>query len=309
MGRAHKAATAGRAHRAATAGRAPEERQNPLGSGSAGVVPPSGAGGQEQPAPSPNPAPAVLLKKSGPTRRRVGEQALFTIDLTNLGTTDVRGVRVIDRYDPALSPDSATGGYRLDGDAITWTIDVPPGRPTRLSVRCSCQTAAARTCNRVLVILPDGNRIEDESCLEILPAFRPPPAAPPAVLPVPSAVSDLSFSVIGLRNPVRAGKELRYEIRVVNKGTIGYGEIRVTATFPDGLTPVALGTVGPGGANVRIEDRTVRFDPVEIAANASLTFNVRVFTGQPGRRRVAAELTAPGLSEPKRQETITEVIE
>ena len=110
------------------------------------------------------------------------------------------------------------------------------------------------------------------------------------MLPVPSAVSDLSFSVIGLRNPVRAGKELRYEIRVVNKGTIGYGEIRVTATFPDGLTPVALGTVGPGGANVRIEDRTVRFDPVEIAANASLTFDVpcvyRPTRPAPCRRRV-----------------------
>ena len=167
MGRAHKAATAGRA----TEPRppvAPEERQNPLGSGSAGFVPPGGAGGQEQPRAKPQSGARRLAEEERTDARRVGEQALFTIDLTNLGTTDVRGVRVIDRYDPALSPDSATGGYRLDGDAITWTIDVPPGRPTRLSVRCSCQTAAARTCNRVLVILPDGNRIEDESCLEIL---------------------------------------------------------------------------------------------------------------------------------------------
>ena len=74
--------------------------------------------------------------------------------------------------------------------------------------------------------------------------------------------------MIGLHNPVTAGKELTYEIRVVNQGAVAYPDIRVTATLPEGLRPVALGTVGPGGAKVRIEGRTIRFDPVEIAAGA-----------------------------------------
>jgi uncharacterized repeat protein (TIGR01451 family) len=217
---------------------------------------------------------------------------------------------VVDRYGPGLLPDKATGGFQLDADAITWTIDLPPGPPTRLSVLCTCQTASARTCNRVIVILPDGNRMEDESCLEILPAAGPsPPAAPRGPLPVPSADRDLSFSVIGLHNPVKAGKELTYEIRVVNKGTIAYRDIGVTATLPDGMTPVALGTVGPSGAKSHIEGRTVRFDPIEIAAGASLGFDVRALAKQPGQRRIVAELSAPGSSVPQRQETITEVID
>jgi uncharacterized repeat protein (TIGR01451 family) len=296
--------------RAETCVTAVEEEHNPLRSAPAPVMPPAGGGGPEQPAPSPSPAPAVSVRKAGPRQRHVGEEALFTIDLTNPGATEIHNIRVVDRYDPALSPDKATDGFRLDEDAITWTIDLPPGRPTRLSVRCACQTASAKTCNRVVAILPDGNRIEDETCLEILPAEGPPPpAVPPRPLSIPSAAGDLGFSVIGLHNPVKAGKELRYEIRVVNKGTVGYQDICVTATLPDGMMPVALGTVGPSGAKSYIEGQKVRFDPIEVAAGGSWTFDVRAIAKQPGRRRVVAELTAPGLGEPQRQETITEVID
>ena len=288
-----------------------EEEENPLRRpGPAAVVPPpAGAGGEEGPAPGPSAIAAVSVRMKGPTQRHVGEEALFTVDLTNPGTTAIHNVRVVAHYDPALFPDKATDGFRFDEDAIRWTIDLPPGPPTRLSVRCACQTASARTCNRVTVILPDGNRIEDEACLEILPAAGPPPAVPPGPLPVPAAGNDLSLSVIGLHNPVKAGKELTYEIRVANKGLVAYRQVRVTATVPDGMMPVALGTVGAGGAKPHLEGQTVRFDPIEIAAGASVTYDVRVLATQPGQRRFLAALTAPALSEPQRQETITEVLD
>jgi uncharacterized repeat protein (TIGR01451 family) len=287
------------------------EEENPLRQpGPTAVVPPAGAGGEEQPAREARPAPAVTVKVTGPARRRVGEAALFTIDLSNPGATPIHNVRVVDRYDPALHPDQATEGAQPEENAITWTIDLPPGSPTRLSIRCTCQTASARTCNRVTVVLPDGNRIEDEACLEILPAARPtPPEAPPGLLPAPATGSDLRLSVVGLHNPVKAGKELTYEIRAVNKGPVACQQVRVTATLPDGMSPVALGTVGPSGAKPHLEDQTVRFDPIDIAAGATVSYDVRVLAKQPGQRRFIAELSAPALIEPQRQETSTEVIE
>jgi uncharacterized repeat protein (TIGR01451 family) len=217
---------------------------------------------------------------------------------------------VVDRYAPALSADSATGGFRLEEGAITWTVDVPPGPPTRLRVLCVCQTATTMTCNRVTVILPDGTRLEGESCLEILPAPAPPaPPAPPPALPIPSAADDLSLSVIGLHNPVKVGKELTYEIQVVNQGMASYRGLRVTATLPDGMMPVALGTVGPDHLRSQIDGQTIRFDPIAIAAGAALHFDVRALAVRPGRLRVTAEMTAPGLGVPRRQEAVTEVID
>ena len=54
------------------------EERKPLGPDPAAVAPPAGAGQQqEQPAPIANPAPAVLLNKSGPTVRRVGQRAVY----------------------------------------------------------------------------------------------------------------------------------------------------------------------------------------------------------------------------------------
>ena len=114
--------------------------------------------------------------------------------------------------------------------------------------------------------------------------------------------------MVGLYNPVAAGKELTYRIVVTNKGTVPYRQVSVTATVPEGMVPDPLGTVGPAGAKFAIEGQTVRFDPLADApAGDSFTYSVRVLAKQPGRYSFRAELSSPALSQPLVQEAGTEV--
>jgi uncharacterized repeat protein (TIGR01451 family) len=288
------------------------------GSGTPGAAPPFGGG--EQPKPSVV-APTFSVKKTGPSQLKVGETARFTIDVTNTGSAALQNLKVLDRYDATLLPVLATDGYRIeDGGGLAWTIDnLPAGKTTQLGVHCECKTAAAKTCNRVTVTTPDGAKMEDEACLEIQ-ASTPPPVTPPPTTTPPEttrpqtpattpAADGLTMSVVGLRNPVVAGKELTYEIQVSNTGSTSHRQVSVTATLPpEGMLFIPLGTVGPGPTKFNIEGKTIRFDPVlEVKPNESLIYRVRVQTKQAGQFRFHAELTAPSLSKSLTQEASTEV--
>ena len=150
--------------------------------------------------------------------------------------------------------------------------------------------------------------MEDEACLEIRPAAAVPPATPPK--PATPAREGLTMSVEGLSNPVRAGKELTYEIVVENKGTASCRQVGVTATVPDGMVPDKLGTGGPGGpATVKVDRQVVSFDPVaELRPNESLTYRVRVQAVEAGKKSFRVELRTVTASAPLVQEASTEVI-
>ena len=176
--------------------------------------------------------PALTVKKTGPSQRTVGETARFLIDVTNSGTTALRGVRVVDSYDAALPPAQATEGYRAESGGLVWTIDeLPAGKAVQFEVHCKCQAASASACNRVSVTAQDGAKAQDEACVEILasggtgPTTGPPPAG------------DLTMTMPGLHNPITVGKGVLYTIQVTNNSTQTYRQVAVTATVPTGMMP------------------------------------------------------------------------
>ncbi len=282
----------------------------------------------------------ISVQKLGPRQPLlVGETARFTIEVVNNGTTDLRGIKVIDRTDPALMPTLASDGHRIENQALVWSIDLAAGRSSKLEVHCTCQTPAS-TCNRVTVLLPDGRQVEDQACVEVRaatpPAARvdsmpstpsvnqqpanqpseqqgPPvnlPSGPPSNATPGSAGEPLSLSVVGLRNPVATGKELTYEIRVTNAGTAAAKAVSVTGTVPEGMKVVPLGTTAPPGPRFRVDDgnRVVRFGTIDtLAAGESLTYRVRVQANQAGQYRFKVELRSPDLTKTIVEEATTEV--
>jgi len=267
-------------------------------------------GGGEPPKLPPNPIrPLLSVKKTGPKQRLKGEMADFSIALSNTGSVTMQNIKVLDRYDPALLPKFATDEYRLEDGGLAWTVkDLAAGQTAELRIQCLCQSAAAKTCNRVIATTADGGKVEDEACLEIRAASSPPVQKPPAPAPSAAAGEGLSMSVIGLRNPVTAGKELTYEIKVTNSGPTTYRQATVTATVPDDMIPNPMGTVGPSPTKPTIKGKSVRFDAVsEFRPNDSLVYRIRVQTKQPGTWSFRAELTATPLSQPLVKETSTDV--
>ena len=271
-----------------------------------GAAPPP-ADDWRQAEPLPGAAVPLRLDIVGPVKHTVGENARFTIDLSNNGDATLYDLKVVNSFDRSLRPVLASGGYQIENGAMTWTVDsLPPGQTRQFEIHYQCEAAAVQAGCRAMVELPDGRRAEDEAFLEITrtpEAEAPPPAIMPEITPPTDA---LDLTVVGLRNPVATGKELTYDVRVVNRGTLPYRQLSLTAIAPEGMTPNPLGTSPP--ERFRIDGQVVYFDAIdELPAGETLTFRIRVRTSVAGQCRFRVELTSPMLSEPLAAEALTEV--
>ncbi len=244
--------------------------------------------------------PSVSVKKSVATApgedaenpsRRVGQELRFTIDVTNTGDTRLSNLKVTDRYDASLRPDHATEGYRLEGNDLAWTIDsLAPGETSQFEVVCTCRTANARACNRVVISDAQGTLAEDEACLAIH-----------------ATTGQLSVTVADWRDPVSIGKGLTYEIRMTNNGTSSIHQATLVATVPTEMTPDRIGSDGPTSATV--DEQTVRFAPLpEISPGQTVTYRVRVTARQRGQVSLRVTVTSPDLPQGATAETTTEVV-
>jgi uncharacterized repeat protein (TIGR01451 family) len=241
----------------------------------------------------PAPRPSVSVTKTGPAELEVGQTARFTIDITNNGKQTLTAVKVEDICDAVLFPESATEGHKFENNHLVWTIErLAAGERTQLEVHCRCLRAAESARNRVIVTSKEGATAEAE-----------------AYLKVRAAPGKLSMVVADRHDPIRRGRELTYEIRVSNDGTVPEKQAVVVATVPPGMMPVPIGTSGPRQIRYEIDGRTVRFDPVdEIAPGEKLSYHIRVSTRQTGELTLRAELTSKNQPQALVAEELTEVL-
>ncbi|MBX7073234.1 MAG: DUF11 domain-containing protein [Pirellulales bacterium] len=251
----------------------------------------------------PGVTPTISVTKTGPASVNVGEMADFDIYVKNTGTVTVNELKVADNYDLALDPVQATRGYSFVGDDIVWLIDtLPPGKDFRLQIRCRCQKAIGRACNRVTVTTREEARADSEACLEI----RPGQAAPPAQ-PGQPAASNLQVTIVDLRDPVAAGREVDYEVRVTNRGTTPDQQVRVTVSAPLEMTPLGPGTSGPARAD--LVGQRVEFRPFpQLEPNATLTYRVRMRAQRAGTVRVGVQVTSQGMPRGASADTETTIV-
>jgi uncharacterized repeat protein (TIGR01451 family) len=220
-----------------------------------------------------------------------------------------------------------------------WIISaLPAGQTRQIDVECRCAKPVYKASNTVSVSTSEGAQAESPTYLEIRPApgTQPPDNAKPSeatgggpslsggVKPgenqpgenrpggttpqTTQPANALTMTVANLRNPVAAGKELTYEIRVVNNSNAVDRQVAVTAMIPDGMIPVPLGTTGPGQTKFVPDGRTIRFNPVmELQPGETLTYRVRVRSKSAGQFRFRAELTSQNITQPIQQEASTEV--
>src|SRR5690606_37395166 len=92
---------------------------------------------QEPPAATPlAPEKRLSIKKTGPEQKRVGETALFTIEVTNESSVAIENLEIADNFETSLQPIRATeGSTMLKGNSLGWKVDrLEPGRSLRRAV-------------------------------------------------------------------------------------------------------------------------------------------------------------------------------
>jgi uncharacterized repeat protein (TIGR01451 family) len=259
--------------------------------------------------------PTVTIKQSGPktSQHTVGDVVSFVSQIVNPNNRPLNNLKIVYHFDPALVPKFATDNFRVEGGNLVWVIaQLPAGNYTQLEVQYECVKAADKASNTVSVSTREGAQDQNTAYLEIRSApggTSSKAAAPGETAPEKGqSANALTLSVVALHNPVAAGKELTYEIRVVNNTDAVDRRVTVTAIVPDGMVPVPLGTTGPDTTQFEIEHQTVGFKPVmSIQPGETLIYRVRVRTKSAGQLLFRAELTSRNITQPIVQEAETEV--
>jgi uncharacterized repeat protein (TIGR01451 family) len=263
--------------------------------------------------------PTITIKYTAPqsARSTVGDLVLFNIQIANPNNRPLNNLKVLYYWDPALVPTRTAPQCQLEGRNLMWLFPVlPAGSSQEIQVECRCARAADKASNTVSVSTREGAQAQDTAYLEIrsTPGGTSSKAATPGETAPEKAQSAnaLTLSVVALHNPVAAGKELTYEIRIVNNTDAVDRLIKVTAIVPDGMVPMHLGTIGADTTQFEIDHQTVSFNPVmSIKPGETLIYRVRVRTKSASQYpfRFHVELTSRNITQPIVQEAETEVFE
>lgn len=250
------------------------------------------------------------MTKTGPQQKRVGETALFTIEITNVSDAVVENLEIADNFETSLQPIRATeGSTMLKGNTLGWKVDrLEPGKSVRRAVEFTCLRETTRACNRVTVTATDVEAIGEEACLEILsdqPAETPPVAPPPAT-PVPAAEATLSVTVADTADPIKVKEETSYQVLITNKGTASAFDVELTVNYSGEL---AIETFN-GPVRATVTPGVLRFVPVREfrAGEPPLSFELRAVGAKSGAARVQVSVTSRGQAQPVVAEQTTEVL-
>jgi uncharacterized repeat protein (TIGR01451 family) len=124
---------------------------------------------------------------------------------------------------------------------------------------------------------------------------------------VAEGVAAVRFEVVGLENPVGVGKEVTYEIRVMNQGTGPCSNVQLAAALAEGTEYVGA-TTGPGatGAAVKPQGQQLIFDPIpSLGVKGETVYRVRVKGNVAGDLRFRVQLSCDQLKTPVVKEEST----
>ena len=264
----------------------------------------------------------LQVTKQGPRQRNVGEMALFTLGIKNVGDAPLTNLEVVDTYDAELQP-QPSGDAELRSGSLFWRIPrLGVGETWRRDVNCRCAAPKTESCGTVSVTAETGTLTgaisqAERSCIEIRPSVGDvvPPVTPPAggavvpnVVPPgggdvsPNATGPLQLDLIPFANPVRAGTRLTFQLVIRNAGTSSDQQVRLRVLFPPELIPDVAQIRNEANIQAQFNNGELLFEPInEMRANERLEFVIPCNANQQGVRNVTAELISQNMPQGARQ--------
>ncbi len=237
--------------------------------------------------------PQLLAKQTGPTKCFVKGEPVYTIELSNPGTTATDPVTVWTMIPEGFEFVSATEGgtFTATNRAIVWKLaGLTAGSNKSLSAKLR-STAPSDGIVRTLAQSGPGEPAKGKT-LEV--------KCETAVKS--EGLAALRFEVVDLDDPVEVGKEAVYEIKLTNQGTGPCTNIVVVAELADGTTAGA--TTGP--TNGRPNGNTIVFDALpQLPVKGEALYKVRVKGAAAGDTRFRVKLTSDQVKAPLSKEENT----
>jgi uncharacterized repeat protein (TIGR01451 family) len=230
----------------------------------------------------------LAIDKTGPTRRYVGRPAEWKITVTNPGEVPLANVIVRDQLPRELSFLSADQGGAVNGSReVVWNVGtLQPGEQKVLNLTTRCDGMIEKALNVAVATADPGLQVQAEAPIEILglPAYR--------------------LEVVDIDDPVEVGKTTKYQIDVLNQGSLPGNQVQIVAIIPPQMRVVSA----QGPSAYRIEGQRVLFAPVDsLPAGQKLNYTVEVEAVQIGDVRFRIELQSSTLREVVIEEESTRI--
>lgn len=274
--------------------------------------------------PQPQGKPAMTVRKTGPTRARVGDEIDFFVKVTNTGDVPLTNVEIGDQTVEGLNPLVASPGNdrKPDPDRLVWTVArLDTGQTVAKQIRVKCTKAVRSACTRVTVTAAEGLTMADEVCVEILPAPQVPPSHPPPNggtgnggtgnggtgngaetkdPPVGDLPQDgrLVLSIAENRNPVPVGQRVTYIISIKNDRKVSDKAVYLTLTLPQGMRFEQLTGQLPKWSKSR-DGRMISVSAIrEIRPGETIIGRLEMTAVRPSQAQLTAQVKSMRQNEP-----------
>lgn len=231
--------------------------------------------------------PMLELRVSNPGKAMVRSEPVFTLEVANPGNATTPGVQAAASFPEGLEFVSASdgGNYEPGTRTVTWNLG-PQAAGTKKNVTLKLRAGVAGKIAVRALTQSTGAKLkaEAESVLNV------------------QGVPAVNFEVVNIENPAEVGKEVTYEIRVLNQGTCPLTNVRLAAALSEGLSVVNVNSPVKHQTN----GQTVVFDPVvRLAVKADVVLRIKAKGTTAGDLRCKVQLSCDELKQPVFKEEST----
>ena len=232
-------------------------------------------------------APELAISMTGPKIRYIGRKATYAVNIDNKGTAASDNVRARYRIPNGFRFVSADRGGKFDSatDSVQWYVgQVKPGAATKFQV--------------VLEAVQLGDFVHQVGAAGENGA----PAATELASRV-EGVASLVIDIVDSEDPVEAGGETTYRIRLSNEGSKSASNVVLACEMPSGVN--LLGARGT--TEHRPQGGGIVFGGIRaLPPGKSVVYEVQIRSSQVGSHRFRARVTSDSLQQPLITEELTQ---
>jgi uncharacterized repeat protein (TIGR01451 family) len=241
--------------------------------------------------------PVLQVAQSGPAKCFVrGSEPAYEITLSNTGTAATDPITLYsvlpDGFDFVQGSEGAA--YSAPSRAVVWKLaGLAPGSSKSFSLKIRATVAGDGMLRTIAQATPE-QPVQGAGGVAVKPAVKPVEAKAETAIRA-EGVAAVRFEVIDLDDPVEAGKEAVYEIRVMNQGTGACSNVQLVAALAEGTT--YTGSSGP--TQIKAQGQHLVFDPIAtLGVKGEAVYRVKVRGAGAGDLRFRVQLTCDQVRTP-----------
>ncbi len=223
--------------------------------------------------------PRLDLQIVGPRLRYLDRKAIYALRVTNPGDAPASNVTVADMVPAGFKVLAASDGGRHDFQTrtVSWFLgEVGPGQTREVKLEVQAVNPGEHE-HKATAVGARGLRAESKLMTKV------------------EGLAALLVEMVDTEDPIEAGGETAYEVRITNTGSKVENDIKLIATIPDKMQ--FKNSQGP--VRYREEGKTVVFDPIPaLAPRADAIFRINVKALEPGTVRFKIQVTSANLIDP-----------